>query len=80
MDGHPVELFSAIARPGNSGGPVVSMDGRVVGLVSRSLERPREEADTISPMPFFSAIPADVIRDSFRGLTNGIELPWETYE
>jgi Trypsin-like peptidase domain len=80
MDQHPVELFSAIARPGNSGGPVVSMDGRIVGLVSRSLERPREEADIISPMPFFSAIPADVIRESFRALTNGLELSWETYD
>lgn len=29
----PVFLYSAIARPGNSGGPVVAGDGRVIGLV-----------------------------------------------
>ncbi len=26
-------LYSAIARPGNSGGPIVAHDGRVIGLV-----------------------------------------------
>ena len=31
-------LFSATARPGNSGGPIVANDGRLVGLVSRGLE------------------------------------------
>jgi hypothetical protein len=30
-------LFSAIARPGNSGGPIVSDDGMVLGLVIRDL-------------------------------------------
>jgi S1-C subfamily serine protease len=28
--------YSAIARPGNSGGPIIAQDGRVVGLVSDS--------------------------------------------
>jgi S1-C subfamily serine protease len=30
---HPVFLYSATARPGNSGGPIVAGDGRVIGLV-----------------------------------------------
>jgi hypothetical protein len=30
---HKAFLFSAIARPGNSGGPIVAQDGRVIGLV-----------------------------------------------
>lgn len=29
----PMFLYSAIARPGNSGGPIVAGDGRVIGLV-----------------------------------------------
>lgn len=31
--GEPLFLYSAIARPGNSGGPIVAQDGRVIGLV-----------------------------------------------
>jgi len=32
-DRHKIFLYSAIARPGNSGGPIVAQDGRVIGLV-----------------------------------------------
>ncbi|WP_030176178.1 MULTISPECIES: serine protease [Actinomycetes] len=41
-------LFSATSRPGNSGGPIVAQDGRVIGIVSRSLEiddAPAENSD-----------------------------------
>jgi S1-C subfamily serine protease len=41
-------LFSATSRPGNSGGPIVAQDGRVIGIVSRSLEiddAPTEASD-----------------------------------
>ncbi len=33
MSRQKIFLYSAIARPGNSGGPVVAQDGRVIGLV-----------------------------------------------
>lgn len=33
MTGQKTFLYSAIARPGNSGGPIVAHDGRVIGLV-----------------------------------------------
>lgn len=39
VDGYPRQktfLTSAVARPGNSGGPIVAHDGHVIGLVVRS--------------------------------------------
>lgn len=35
---HKCFLFSAITRPGNSGGPIVAHDGRVIGLVEESAQ------------------------------------------
>jgi hypothetical protein len=69
-------LFSAVARPGNSGGPVFAKDGRVVGLVSRSLEVRQTE----SPLPFFAAVPAATVRDAVEELQPDLEFPWETWE
>ena len=74
-----VDLFSAIARPGNSGGPLVTLEGNIVGLVTQSLEREQERADRMSVFPFFAAVPASDVRKQFESLT-GIQLPWETYQ
>lgn len=74
-----IELFSAIARPGNSGGPVISSTGNIVGLVTQSLEREKEDIDPMRPLPFFASVPAASIREAFRALTNQ-ELPWESYQ
>jgi S1-C subfamily serine protease len=36
--GQQLFLYSAIARPGNSGGPIIAASGHIVGIVSESLE------------------------------------------
>jgi hypothetical protein len=52
VDGYPRQktfLTSAIARPGNSGGPIVAQDGQVIGLVvsnSREVRRAGARAHT----------------------------------
>lgn len=80
MDKYPMDLFSAIARPGNSGGPVVGVDGCIIGLVTRSLERQQESADPMSVIPFFAAVPSAVILDCVKELTNGaVVIQWENY-
>ncbi|WP_052765181.1 S1 family peptidase [Mycolicibacterium obuense] len=65
---HKVFLTSAIERPGNSGGPIVAQDGRVVGLVvdhtrsGMSGSGPDATAGDGTP-PFYRGIPAgEVVR------------------
>lgn len=65
LDGATVFLFSAVARPGNSGGAIVSSDGRVVGMVFRELK-----ADTDRPMglPFYAGLPASSVVAAVKSL------------
>lgn len=60
---HKMFLFSAITRPGNSGGPIVAGDGRVIGLVVEdSAEAISTDSGPESP-PFYRGIPSgEVIR------------------
>lgn len=64
-------LFSAIARPGNSGGPIVAHDGRVIGIVFQesshtSSTQPESNAseddgnsdELTDAAPFYRGIPA----------------------
>lgn len=80
IDKYPMDLFSAIARPGNSGGPVLSQDGCILGIVTRSLERQKEESDSMAVFPFFASVPAKEIRKCIRKLTlEAIDIKWEDY-
>jgi hypothetical protein len=80
MDKYPMDIFSAIARPGNSGGPVLGIDGCITGIVTRSLERQKEESDQMATLPFFASVPAWEIQRCIGELTNGqVELKWENY-
>jgi S1-C subfamily serine protease len=69
-DGRQVFLFSATARPGNSGGAIVGADGRVLGIVTDQLgeeETATETANGVTPRgtypgtPFYAGVPATLM-------------------
>lgn len=68
-------LFSAIARPGNSGGPIVSEDGHVVGIVTKELS----ENDPLK-QPFHAGIASSVIDLALRELNCPVSLPIENWQ
>jgi len=75
LDGQEVFLFSAIARPGNSGGPIVSKNGFVVGIVSRDLIYKER---TI--LPFYAGTPTSEIRKALAEIEPAIQLQIEEFK
>lgn len=68
-------LFSAIARPGNSGGPILSEDGHVVGIVTKELS----ENDPLK-QPFHAGIAASTLDRALQELGCPVSLPVETWQ
>ena len=74
--GESLFLYSAISRPGNSGGPIISDDGYVVGISSESIEGKYESGEPLSP--HYAGIPAQVVAQSVTELQLGVEVPFES--
>ncbi len=73
-------LYSAISRPGDSGGAVVSDDGYVVGMtteLSDSRVHTMEGEDVFSP--HYAGIPSHVLAGAVDDLNLGVQIPLETY-
>ena len=68
-------LYSAIARPGNSAGPIVAQDGRVVGLVTHDLPDAKQKAS-----PCYRGVPAGEIRRALSDLGAGDLIRWEDWQ
>lgn len=93
FSGHDLFLYSAVARPGNSGGPIISTSGHVVGLVTDQLsledmpdqvltgESPEELSKaSVIEMPYFAGVGATVIAKAVAELTRSVALPIEDYQ
>ncbi len=78
LHGESLFLYSAISRPGNSGGPVMSEDGYVVGLSIVDAIGQYQPNEAFSP--HYAGIPAQVVVEAVESLGLGIQLPFENYE
>lgn len=76
LDGSVVFLYSAIARPGNSGGPILSETGHVVGIVTKELS----ERSKDFRMPFHAGIQTRELVQAIADLGVTVTLPIEDYE
>lgn len=74
LHGHELFLFSAIARPGNSGGPILSENGHAVGIVTQELSE-RDSRD----QPFHAGIATATLAQAIHELDCGVSLPVETW-
>lgn len=70
-----VFLYSAIARPGNSGGPIIASSGHIVGIVTHDLSY-----KDFSDAPFYAGIPTSIIARGLSEIFPDINLPLENYE
>ena len=78
LAGDSLFVYSAIARPGNSGGPVMSEDGYVVGLSIVDAIGQYVDEDAFSP--HYAGIPAQALAKAVEDLGLGFQLPFESYE
>ena len=78
LAGERLFLYSAISRPGNSGGPVMSEDGYLVGISIVDATGKYDATEAFSP--HYAGIPAQVVVKAVQDLGLGIQLPFESYE
>lgn len=78
--------ISSITRPGNSGGPVVSQNGYIVGIVTQqansatSVSVDKENICEDKAMPFYNAIASNDIIRIVSEIDNSIVLVYENYQ
>ena len=78
LEGEELFLYSATARPGDSGGAIVSEDGYVVGMATNLTDGRYAREEVIAP--HFAAIPARTIATAVGELDLGVSIPYETFD
>lgn len=75
FSGEDLFLYSAIARPGNSGGPIISSEGYIVGITSEDLTY---KNDAFSP--HYTGIPSHELAKAVDDLGIGVQIPLERFK
>ena len=78
VDKRELFLFSAISRPGNSGGPIVSEDGYVIGMSTEMTEGEYENKGFCAP--HYAGISSQVIANAVNDLNLSVKIPYETFD
>lgn len=78
LGGQGLFLYSAISRPGNSGGPVLSEDGYVVGIAVEDHVATYSSDKSFSP--HYAGVPAEVVVRAVEELAPDIQLVVENFE
>ena len=73
-------MYSAITRPGNSGGPVVSDDGYVVGMSAIQFNMENNKYDDGVFQPHHAGIGARLIVDLVADIAPNVRVPFEERE
>ncbi len=77
-DGIEHFIYSSITRPGNSGGPIFSKRGHIIGISARHLERESDREKNI--VPFFEGITSHEIINALRELEPDLNEVFEDYQ
>ena len=78
--GESLFLYSAISRPGNSGGPVISEDGYVVGISSEDLTEKSSDKKDSAFSPHYAGVPSQMIIKAIADMGLDVQLPFEDFE
>jgi S1-C subfamily serine protease len=71
-------IYSAITRPGNSGGPIFSKRGHIVGISARQLENDSHADKNV--VPFYEGISAIEVIKALKELNPTLNLQFEDYQ
>lgn len=75
LQGNYLSLFTAIARPGNSGGPAITARGTIAGIVTQELYL-EDERD----LPYFAMIPTNEIKKALAEIAPEVALPEDDFQ
>ena len=80
LSGEELFLYSAISRPGNSGGPILSEEGYVVGICSESLTMHGDQESDSPFSPHYAGVPSQAIMNAVSEMGLEIPVPFEALE
>ena len=78
--------ISSITRPGNSGGPVISKEGYIVGIVVsaadevESISSEKDVEKSKSTIPFYNAISSNEIINILKDMDDELKIVFEDYK